>query len=237
MEYIPDNLLEWFIVPLLLYMFIFWLRDKLNILHMPLADLIALIVIADIAMAIHFEDLQGIFARIHLAAPDSRWDCVKLAVTGFFAIYWLVNCIERRILRVTLHHISVGLVHHPWPHYKSAMETFKSPRFRRFAFRWALSFAVTAAIFALHALALSLQPLGFLGKLIRIQSIDPQLQAALLTVGTFFVFIVVAVLLTAGRVFRYSEIPIAWTFTEDELNGNQDPSHLARFLGCFLSRS
>ncbi|MBS0418324.1 MAG: hypothetical protein JSR66_11465 [Proteobacteria bacterium] len=237
MEYIPDNLLEWFIVPLLLYMFIFWLRDKLNILHMPLADLIALIVIANIAMAIHFEDLRGIFAHIHLAAPESRSDCIRLAVIGVVVIFWLVNCIERRILRVTLHHISVGLVHHPWPHYESAIETFKSPRFRRFTFRWALGFAVTAAVLALHALALSLPPLGFVGKLIQIQAINPQFQAVLLTVGTFIVFVAIAVLLTAARVFRYSETPIEWTFKEDELNGNQEPSHLARLLGCFWNRS
>jgi hypothetical protein len=36
------HIVEWFVVPLAMYLLLFWWRDNLNILHMPLADLVAL---------------------------------------------------------------------------------------------------------------------------------------------------------------------------------------------------
>lgn len=59
MEFLPLHIVEWFVVPLAMYLQLFWWRDNPNILLMPLADLVALFVIADVAVALHFSTVFG----------------------------------------------------------------------------------------------------------------------------------------------------------------------------------
>jgi hypothetical protein len=82
--------IEWFIAPLVMFVFLFKWRDELNILHMPWADLVAVIVVADIALAINASDVPAFLWALNHYRGDysgSPWAWSLLAVAGFL-IRW-----------------------------------------------------------------------------------------------------------------------------------------------------
>lgn len=131
-------LIEWFLVPLGMYLLSFWLRDNANILHMPLADLVALLVIADVTMAFHSDMIDAVLSGIKpdLHAPKASVTWWVLAALGTAICVLLVYGIEKRILRVAIHHVSVGLWHRPSASYVGPLVAFRDRQWRRFLFRW-----------------------------------------------------------------------------------------------------
>jgi hypothetical protein len=72
MEFLPTHIVEWFVVPLAMYLLLFWWRDNLNILDMPLADLVALFAIADVAIVLNVFELPDVLRFLHADAIGCR---------------------------------------------------------------------------------------------------------------------------------------------------------------------
>ena len=119
---------------------------------------------------------------------------------------------------VAIHYMSVGMWHQASDSYLPARKAFAERDWRIFIFRWSLSFGIVAAYFALHALNVGVAPLGFLEGMVPLLATGHVAQALLAPVLTLGVFLVIGVLLTYLRVFRYSAMPLRWTYTiEDQL--------------------
>jgi hypothetical protein len=216
-----EYLIELFLIPLGMFLLLFWWRDNLNILHMPLADLIGVLVSADIGIALHLDELRRSAGFVELlntyglelhASAEAWWG---LAAIGLTVCAVLVYVIERRIRRVAIHHISV-ISHNPSSSYLTAIASFQSRQYRVFCVRWAASFGITTAVVVGHGMAVNAMPLGFLRSAVPVDGISWAMQLVLVSVATFAIFLLVAALLTALRVFRYSERPLPWTYLAED---------------------
>jgi hypothetical protein len=130
MDAITLEIVEWFAVPLAMFLLLFWWRDNLNILHMPLADLVALLVIADVAIALNYGDLPKLLISVHAdpgGAPRSPYVFWARAVLGVAGCAILVYRIEKEILLTVLHHMSVGVWHNPSATYLPFLAACRSP--------------------------------------------------------------------------------------------------------------
>ncbi len=214
MDAIPLCIVEWFVVPLVMFLLLFWWRDNLNILHMPLADLVALLVIADVAIIINYGAFPELLKSVDVAsarAPDSAHAFGWLALFGVAGCAVLVYQIEKKILLTVLHHISVGVWHKPSATYLSFLATCRSSEWRRFLLRWAAGFGVTAVIATTHLVAVGIYPLGPLHPELAKEAGRSFIEAAAAGIAAFLVFLALGVLLTLIRFFRYSATELAWT--------------------------
>ena len=68
------HIFEWFIVPLFMYLVLFTCRDNLNILHMPLADFVAVLVVADVALWVNFKEMPDLAdVALHVKSDKTPW--------------------------------------------------------------------------------------------------------------------------------------------------------------------
>ena len=212
-----SSLAEWLGAPLIMFLILFWMRDNLNILHMPLADLVGIVAVADVAMAMHHDELQRAFDALGNGwiAPDPaiNW---AFSVLGILTCVLLVYGIERKIRKVTIHYISVGFWHKPCQTYLSATQAIRAEGWQRFAVRWALGFAVTVAFVSLHFAYANASPMRFLGLREDLVPESLYMQVMFLAVLMFIATLVFAVLLTYLRYFRYSDSPLDWTYKEED---------------------
>lgn len=219
---IPPYLVEWFVVPLVMFLFLFWLRDNLNILHMPLADLVALLVIADVAIAMNFSDLpiHGGALDLNLRRPGSPGVWWSLAGLGVATCVLLVYGVENKIRRVAIHHISVGLWHHQSSSYLGPLDAFRTQTWQIFTARWAAGFGITALFLALHLVVVGIDPLRLLDSVYPQRDAHWAVEVALSGIGTFAVFLVLGTLFTVVGIFRYSEVPLPWTYLLEDRRPN-----------------
>jgi hypothetical protein len=151
---------EWFVAPLSMYLLLFKWRDRLNILHMPWADFVALLVIADVALAIHVADVPGKFKDLvgyEAIFRTELWHWIALAVVCLLLCRAQVKWLEQRIRDVVISHMSVG-----WPKFDALLHhtrlnALKQPEWRAFTWLWSVSVVVTALAVALHIVLLGVK--------------------------------------------------------------------------------
>jgi hypothetical protein len=151
---------EWFLAPLAMYLLLFRWRDRLNILHMPWADLTALLVIADVALAIHVAEVPAKFKDLAkydpvFIAERSHW--IVASVACLLLCRAQVKWLEHRIRDIVIRHMSVG-----WPKFEAAIhfsrtEALAHPKWRKFTWLWSVSVVITALAIALHVVLLGVQ--------------------------------------------------------------------------------
>jgi len=151
---------EWFAAPLAVYLLLFKWRDRLNILHMPWADFVALLVIADVALAIHVDDVPGKFKDLVGYDETFRaklWHWITLGVVCLLLCRAQVKWFEQRIRDVVIRHMSVG-----WPKFDAVLhytrvKALNQPEWRAFTWSWSVSVVVTALAVALHVVLLGVK--------------------------------------------------------------------------------
>jgi hypothetical protein len=151
---------EWFLAPLAMYLLLFRWRDRLNILHMPWADLTALLVIADVALAIHVKEVPAKFTDLAKYEPDfiaERTHWIASGVACLLLCRAQVKWLEHRIRDIVISHMSVG-----WPKFEAAFhfsrgEALAHPKWRKFTWLWSVSVSLTALAIALHVVFLGVQ--------------------------------------------------------------------------------
>jgi len=149
--------LEWFLAPLTMYLLLFKWRDRLNILHMPWADLVALLVIADVALTIHVADVPDQFESLAKYKPvftAQRWHWIAIGFAGLLLCRAQIKWLENRIRDIVIRHMTVG-----WPRFDLAQhftrgETVTHPKWRAFCWLWSASVAITALVIATHVVLL-----------------------------------------------------------------------------------
>jgi hypothetical protein len=154
--------IEWFVAPLVMFVFLFKWRDELNILHMPWADLVAIIVVADIALALNAKEMPAFFLALHGYKSDynhSPWSWGLLAVAGVAICRFQVKVLEDDIESIAIKQVSVGWGHKP-PYPGAARmskgEAFRSFYWRRFTLLWAASVSLTILIVAAHSVVIGM---------------------------------------------------------------------------------
>jgi hypothetical protein len=229
MDLLPAQIIEWFVVPLAMYLLLFWWRDNLNILHMPLADLVALLVIADVAIAdvaiadvaiaLNFPALPDLLRFLHLDAsgtPRSPYSFWRLTGLGVVVCALLIYKIEKRILSTALHHMSVGLWHRSSSHYLRFWAACRNTDWRLFMARWASGFAVTAIVITVHLMVVGAHPLRALNPYFAGSNDRWLVELVLIGAGIFCIFLVLGTFLTAIRYFRFSVIALPWTYLSND---------------------
>jgi hypothetical protein len=212
MEVFSTHIIEWFVVPLAMYLLLFWWRDNLNILHMPLADLVALLVIADVAIALNFSALPDVLKFLRAdgeGAAHTPFSFLALAGLGVMISALLIYKIEKKILSTALRHISVGLWHKPSIHYLPFWATFRNAKWQIFMARWALGFGVSAAVIAVHLIAVGIYPLGPLDPYFARVNNHWLIEIVLGGFGIFLLFLGLGTIFTLLRFFRFSSVPLS----------------------------
>lgn len=212
MEVFSSHIIEWFVVPLVMYLLLFWWRDNLNILHMPLADLAALLVIADVAIALNFSALPDVLRFLRAdgeGATDTAFSFLALACLSVMICALLIYKIEKKILSTALQHISVGLWHKPSPHYLAFWPAFRNAKWQIFMARWALGFGVSAAVITIHLVVVGIYPLGSLDPYLARASNHWLIEIVLGGTGIFLLFLALGTLFTLVRVFRFSAVALS----------------------------
>lgn len=151
---------EWFAAPLAMYLLLFKWRDRLNILHMPWADFVALLVIADVALAIHVAGVPDTFFKLMGYEPKfkaGREHWIAMGVAGLLLCRAQVRWLEQRIRDVVISYMSVG-----WPKFDASLhftrlEALRKPKWLTFTWLWSASIVVTALAVALHGVLLGVQ--------------------------------------------------------------------------------
>jgi hypothetical protein len=227
LSWIPPHIFEWFVAPLLMYLLLFGLRDRFNILHMPLADFVALLVVADIALGINNTRFRHILdnefknalqrMHLHIRAPDSPIAWWALATLGVVLCILLVVLIEEEIRIVAIHHVTVGPSREIHAHYKRPIAALRTIEYRRFIYRWAAGFSGTAIYVALQTAALSALPAGpFASWAPALASYDVYVLIPAIGLTVFVVLVALGVSLTLLRVFRYSKTPLSSTYSRQD---------------------
>jgi hypothetical protein len=216
MDLINPHIIEWFIVPVFMYLLLFGCRDNLNILHMPLADFVALVVVADVALGVNFAEMPNLvaaFRKMHVTLiPVSRDTFWCLAVVGVVVCVWLIFNVENKIFSTVIHRISVGPPHKGGPGtYLPSRKAFRDPDWQSFLGRWAAGFGITAMFVSLHAIAVGIYPFASWLPYFAKGAGHWFIESALVGFASFLVWLLLATLLLFLGVFRYSNKPLSWT--------------------------
>jgi hypothetical protein len=204
-------LVEWIIAPLGVFLLVFSWRDRLSILHMPWADLVAVLVVADVAFAINYEYLRKLADGPLPVVTEYHGDWrhwVGLAVLGLFFCRLLVRSFESRINDIALHHVAAGWLRERPPGFLRRMAALRNGKWWTFTLLWSASVTCVDVFLVAHSLVITfnvsfdLLPdlhLGFF-------------QRALATVvSTFLCCVVLCVLFVISGYCRVYEQPIAQT--------------------------
>jgi hypothetical protein len=151
---------EWFAAPLAMYLLLFKWRDRLNILHMPWADFVALLVVADVALAIHASDVPNTFSRLMNYHPEFNAGLAHWISMGAIALVLCraqVKWLEQRIRDVVISYMSVG-----WPKFDAAVhftrrQALAQAKWHTFSWLWSVSVVITALVVALHVVLLGVK--------------------------------------------------------------------------------
>jgi len=215
-------IVECMLVPLGMYLILFWLRDRLSILHMPVADLVALVVVVDVALAIHYTAVDGLLQALDIpgTAPASPGIWWKLAIGSATLCIPLVLGIEKNIRRIVVHHLSIGKSHMSVSKYLPPGRALCERNVWRFNALWSLGFALVTVVVSLHADAVNIRLLELAGLA------SPASPHALLVdllgpaLMSFAGFLVLSVVLILTGVLCYSKEPLKWTYLpEDQWRG------------------
>lgn len=193
------SLYEVVVIPLVMFFLLFWWRDRARIPHIPFADLVGLLVAADVICFVNVEHLVSLRIAAQLGSLEvSQPDFLLLAIGaafGLLACFRLVQ-IEHELRPILDDYLVVGaLPKNMNP--KLVPEGWAGGNFRKFLNLWSLSLAVSAAFTAFELFLLGIR-----------QTVVPVssdwLDSLVMVGGTFGLFYLFGHLLTViGRATTY----------------------------------
>lgn len=166
--------------PLVFFFFVFHWRDSVGVPHIPFADLVAVVAVADITAAIDLDLARNLLDASGYVHSDisRRWPFLFLSVVGYFACKFLIVVCEKQMAPIMIHHMDVG-----WRRLEGSqrMGGWRAIRRNRnwitYNRYWSVCIAVVATYLAIHGAVLGMR-------------IDPQLVPGVLSTAGPFLSIV-----------------------------------------------
>lgn len=136
-------------IPLFFFFCIFHWRDKSKVPHIPFTDLVAVMAIADVALAFDSSRLTKIAELAHFEVAEPQWyTFAVLSILGFFMCRFSVLSCEKRIAPISVYHMDVG-----WKRTSrlGGIAAIKdNPNWYTFCAWWTISVSLVAAYISLH---------------------------------------------------------------------------------------